>query len=502
MSEINSKKRISINVISSVLQVVFVGIIYLILYKYLLKTLGVEQLGVWSIILATTSIANLANFGITSGLVKFIADYNAKQKNDKISKLIFTSFISIVSFFAIIILLIYAFSTFFLGFVIDSKHIDLAIKILPYSLLCLFLNSVGGVFTSTLEGFQKNYLRNFIVLFSTLLLLISSYFLVPIYKLKGVAIAQVLQALLLLIASYILIVKEFKLKIFNQWNWDQAIFKELINFGFKFQIISVFQMLYEPITKGLISKFGGLGLLGYYEMASRLVTQLRALIVNANQVMVPVIAHTSNTDKEHLSELYNKTLSITYFVTTFLIAGILIFTPAISILWIGFLENNFIFSMKLLSISMFVNILVGPAYFSCIGEGKLNILLIAHVIIGVLNFFLGVFLGKIYNGNGVIIAWCFSLIVGSIYLIVRYQKTRKIKFKPFFSLYNILLFTISFIFVFLNLHYFNYLFHFFSLNIWIIIIVQMLVFVFLFLVFVFQNKQIIKMIKNTNDKIS
>ena len=498
MSEINSSKRISKNVISSVFQVVFVGIMYLILYKYLLKTLGVEQLGIWSIILATTSIANLANFGITSGIVKFISEYNAKLKSDKIPKLVFTSFISIICFFLVVICLIYVFSTAFLGFIIDSKHIKTAIEVLPYSLLCLFINSIGGVFTSTLDGFQKNYIRNFIVLFSTALLLIASYFLVPIYHLKGVAIAQVLQASILLIASYILIIKEFKLNIFNQWNWDKEIFKELINFGLKFQIISITQMLYEPITKGLISKFGGLALLGYYEMASRLINQLRALIVNANQVMIPVVTHTSNTNKNQLNELYNKTISLTFFVTVFLIAAILVFTPVISILWIGFIENNFIFSMKLLSISMLINIMIGPAYFSCIGEGKLNIPLISHSIMGLLNFTLGVLLGNLYGGKGVIVAWSISLIIGSLYLIIGYQKTRNIKFNTLFSKYNILLLSISSCFVFLNLYFFEVLIQFFYANIWIIISLQLTVFIFLFIAFFFKNKQIRNLLKKTN----
>ena len=60
--ELNSKKRISINVIFSILQVIIVGLIYLIIYKLLLSKLGVERLGVWSLILATTSVANIANF--------------------------------------------------------------------------------------------------------------------------------------------------------------------------------------------------------------------------------------------------------------------------------------------------------------------------------------------------------------------------------------------------------------------------------------------------------
>jgi hypothetical protein len=46
------------------------------------------------------------------------------------------------------------------------------------------------------------------------------------------------------------------------------------------QAITISQMLYDPITKGLLVKFGGLDLAGYYEMANRLVVQLRGFIVS------------------------------------------------------------------------------------------------------------------------------------------------------------------------------------------------------------------------------
>lgn len=428
MSEINSKKRISINIISSITQVLVVGIVYLLLYRFLLVSLGVEQLGIWSIVLATTSIASLANFGITSGLIKFIAEYNARGKLEDISKLIFTSFVSIFAFFAIIIFLLFAFSKFLLGFVIEPNYFNAAYQIVPYSLLCLFINSIGGVFTSTLEGFQKNYIKNYIVVFSTVLLLISSYFLVPIFHLKGVAIAQVLQAVVLLIGSFLSLNKVFKNKIFNQWNWDKLIFKELLSFGLKFQIISVFQMLYEPITKGLISKFGGLAFLGYYEMAARLVNQIRAIIVNSNQVMIPVVAHKAQEDTDELGELYKKTFSIVFFVDCLLTTLLIVFTPIISVLWIGKLEPTFIFAVLILSTAMFVNILNGPAYFSCVGKGKLNLVLTSQIMIGVLNLIFGLLGGYFYGGNGVIIGWGLALVFSSLFLIITYQKENTISF--------------------------------------------------------------------------
>ena len=488
--EINSKKRISINIISTILQVLVVGVVYLFLYKFLLESLGIEKLGVWSIILATSSIANLANFGITSGLVKFIADYNAKKNLKDIPKLIFTALVSIIILFFLIVIIIYFFSKVILGFVVEQKYLSLALEILPYSLLCLFINSVGGIFTSTLEGFQKNYVKNFLFLFSSVFLLLSSYYLVPIYQLKGVAIAQVLQSVIILVGSLLFVINTSQLAIFNKWNWDYKIFRELINYGAKFQVISVFQMLYEPITKGLISKFGGLAVLGYYEMAARLVNQVRALIVNANQVMVPVVAHTNSTQKENLKELYNKMMSITFFVNVLLISVLLIFTPIISILWIGHWEPIFVFSMLLLSTSIFVNILIGPAYFSCVGEGNLNLILKSQIMIGILNLILGYVLGYYFSGKGVIVSWAISVAISSFYLFYNYQKEKDIPLTNLFTKYNVILFFVSVLVTIFSFVLYN-VFASYINNTWVLLGCYIIVTIVVFIPFIIKNKDVI-----------
>ena len=488
--EINSKKRISINIISTILQVLVVGVVYLFLYKFLLESLGIEKLGVWSIILATSSIANLANFGITSGLVKFIADYNAKKNLKDIPKLIFTALVSIIILFLLIVIIIYFFSKVILGFVVEQKYLSLALEILPYSLLCLFINSVGGIFTSTLEGFQKNYVKNFLFLFSSVFLLLSSYYLVPIYQLKGVAIAQVLQSVIILVGSLLFVINTSQLAIFNKWNWDYKIFRELINYGAKFQVISVFQMLYEPITKGLISKFGGLAVLGYYEMAARLVNQVRALIVNANQVMVPVVAHTNSTQKENLKELYNKMMSITFFVNVLLISVLLIFTPIISILWIGHWEPIFVFSMLLLSTSIFVNILIGPAYFSCVGEGNLNLILKSQIMIGILNLILGYVLGYYFSGKGVIVSGASSVAISSFYLFYNYQKEKDIPLTNLFTKYNVILFVVSVLVTIFSFVLYD-VFASYINNTWVLLGCYIIVTIVVFIPFIIKNKDVI-----------
>lgn len=424
--ELNSKKRISINVIFSILQVVIVGLSYLVVYKILLSKLGIEQLGVWALVLATTSVANLANFGITSGIVKFVAESYSEKQIVKIKKIIFTSFISLFLVFVFISIFIYPISTYILAYIIESKHYNLAVNILPFSLISLIVSSMSGVFTSVLEGIQKNYYKNILLIISTLIFLLGVVFFTDKYGLEGVAFSQLIQAIFLLISSYFFVAFEFKSFLIKKSYWETKIFKEIMGFGLKFQLISFLVMLFEPITKALLSKFGGLAYLGYYEMANKLIYQARAVIVNANQVMIPVMVHTISSSKQELNDIYVKNFNLTYVLSLILISILLISTPLISIFWIGSLNKDFVFCMITLSISIFINIISSPAYFACIAKGELNLLIKSHLLMTFVNIIFSSVFGLFWGGKAIVIFSSISLLVSSIYLITIFNKKNQV----------------------------------------------------------------------------
>lgn len=49
------------NAMMAVLQTLVMGAILFFLYRYLLRTIGVEQLGLWSLVLASTSVTPVAD---------------------------------------------------------------------------------------------------------------------------------------------------------------------------------------------------------------------------------------------------------------------------------------------------------------------------------------------------------------------------------------------------------------------------------------------------------
>jgi len=430
----STKKRVTFNALSAIIQVAFTAFIYFFLYRYLIKNLGVEQLGVWSLILSFSSIANLANFGITSGLVKFVAEYVADQLEKEIGKLILTSAFSVIAIFIPVCLIVNWGADYFLQFVIDNNYLNTALMILPYSLAGLCINAVSGVFTSVLEGFQKNYIRNYIYVFSGIVMVGFTLYLTPIYGLRGVAIAQLIQAFFVLFSSILAMIKVSDYSTPKYWRWCSNTFKSLFNYGYKFQTVSICQLLYEPTTKLLLSKFGGLALLGHYEMAARLANQVRAIIVNANQVVVPIVAEKIKTQTRENLHLFYINMNRTILLFTLPVFSLFVFiTPLISLLWIGHIENEFINSAYILSICLAINCLSNPAFFSCMGEGCLNIPIISHISMAIINFVFGILFAQFFGGYGIIIGWALAVILGSFTTIYLYNKKKNITFRKLYS---------------------------------------------------------------------
>lgn len=427
------KSKLFFNSIAAIGQVLIVGIVYLVLYRYLLVTLGIELLGVWSLIIASTSLALIANFGISTSIVKFVATYHTRNDFESLKKLIFTAsiFISITySFISVVILIA---GSYVLPKFIEPKYLPIALEILPFSLISLVINALGGVISSCLDGIQKNYIKSYIVSFTSILLFVLSVLLTPKFGLIGLIFAQIVQAVVVLITSIYFLSKNIKGIFTLQWNWSKSLFKEIINYGLKMQALSFMQMSFEPITKALLSKYGGLAMVGYYEMASRLVTQLRGLIVSANQVIIPVVAEAKETNESYVKELYVKTFSIVLLFDIVLITGIIITAPIVSFLWIGKIVPFFLFAVVLNSVVAFVNICSNPAYFSYLGEGKLNWLIYSYSVITILNPLLGYFLGVAFNCFGVVVAWNIAFLIGSLLVLFSFQYANLISWKSLLS---------------------------------------------------------------------
>lgn len=415
------KRQILINAAMSVTQIVVIGVVLFILYRFLLNTIGVEQLGIWSLVLATTSVTQIANFGLSGSVIKFVAKYVARREDEAVSSVIQTAALCVAAFGSCVLLVGYPIAKWVLGLVIENEYLPLALSILPYAFLALWSMVITGIFQAGLDGYQRIDLRSLLLMGGAILNLLLCFVFAPTYGLIGVAYARVLVNVLILIGSWLLLKRCLPILPVLPYRWNKGLFREIIGYGINFQVISVTAMLYDPITKALLSKFGGLSMVGYYEMANTMVRQFRALIVSANQVLVPAIADLKEKTPEKIQSVYSNSYQLLFYLALPLYSFIVICAPIISELWIGHYESVFVLFAILLTIGWFLNNLAGPAYFVYLGIGELRWNVISHITIGLLNAGLGFAMGILFSGIGVVVAWVFSLALGSSIIYLSYH---------------------------------------------------------------------------------
>jgi len=422
------KRQILINAIMSVLQILASSVVLFVLYRFLLLTIGVENLGIWSLILATTSVTRIADLGLSASVVKFVAKYIARNEDRNVSGVIQTAVISIGLLIGIFLLITYPFVKWLLSSIISQDKLAIATSILPYAFLSFWISSIAATFHSTLDGYQRIDIRAMILTGATIFNLFLCFYLVPIYGIMGLAYAQVIKNIVLCLCLWLFLKRIFNLLPIIPYQWNRGLFREMVGYGVKVQLMGLFTMTCDPVTKALLSKFGGLAMVGYYEMALRIVSQVHLFILGANRVLVPFIAGLQETYKELVQDVYIKSYRLVFYITVLFFPLIISLAPVISQIWIGHYEPIFVVFSSILGVGYFLSILSYPAYFSNLGIGELKWNTVGYILVGILNAGLGLILGSIFGGTGVVVGWAFSLALGGFIISIMYYVRHNIPF--------------------------------------------------------------------------
>lgn len=410
----------------SILQILISSMTLFILYKFIIVFVGIEKLGIWSLVFSLTSVAQIAQLGIPGSIVKFVAKYAARNEPGKVSSVIQTATTSSGLFIVIAILISYPLFKWFLKFIIPQQYLLLANTILPLSLFSLLFASIANIFLSGLDGLQRIDIRSIIMTSTNIIFLLLSLVAIPKYGLIGLSVAKVIQGLITLIISWCLLKKFLTQLPAICFKYDSKTFREIIVYGANFQIMGICSTVYEAVVKTLLSKFAGLASVGYYEMANRLIQQFRSFIIAINQVLVPTIAKLHETVSEKVKTVYIFSYELMLYLALPFFSALILCLPIISKLWIGYYEKNFVIFGMLLCAAWLINTLATPAYFSNLGIGKLKWNVITHISTVLIGLFLGTILGRYYSGIGVIFAAAVSLIISSCILCLAYHLEHKI----------------------------------------------------------------------------
>src|ERR1700691_3306902 len=144
------------NSLYAVGEVVVSGLSLFVLYKKVVNALGVEALGVWSLVLATTSLGRFADIGAASGLSRFVA--SAKARRNAARELIFveTAVITNAALYLSIAIVLWAPAYFGLSLVMKGATLGSGRVLLPFSLASFVLMGTTSATTGAIVGQHRS----------------------------------------------------------------------------------------------------------------------------------------------------------------------------------------------------------------------------------------------------------------------------------------------------------------------------------------------------------
>ena len=408
-------------------EVIASGLVLFLLYKVVISSLGVKALGIWSLVVATTSLGRLADIGTASGLSRFVAATEANKDSDRALAYVETAIISSFALFTGIALVIAAPAYYGLALTMDGDSLVLGRQLLPFSLASFVLISVASATAGAIMGQHRSDQKSMITLAGIVVLFAIAVLFVPHYGLPALAWAQIAQHALVIIGGWFLFLRNH----FRSWkfqlplHWRKDIFKELIDFGMKLQVVSIVLMLYDPAVKFLMSSLGGLEILGFFEMTQRLSLQVRQFVAMPNQILVPSFAHLMESEPEKIVSLYHNALVLSLFFSLPLMGGVALLSPMISYIWIGHVETTFVILSVILSCGGFLNLVAAPAFLLGFGTGYMKGNVYGVFISMGGSCLLGFLFGHMFGGVGVALAA--SLMQASGYLLSMIMNCRRMK---------------------------------------------------------------------------
>lgn len=398
-----------------VLETLALAILMVTNFAVIVRIFDPEEIGLWLLVNALLGFSRSADFW-SRGLSSFVGEARGRSDPQRACDFVHTAVLSSVFGYLVLAmfagLLVWAFS----GYLIGAAQTETLAGILPYMIASSWLMSVAGVYQAGFLGFDRPSLKAAQTIGGALVFLATISLLKNEWGLMGLVAAHIAQGAYMLAIA---IVAFSALAIRNSCRIRGSFdaFRELYRFGAKMLAIGGIQLAIEPLSRLLVAKFGGLADVMLFEMASRLVMQVRGVLVSAGQILVPTFAKLNDAGYAEQASIYVLTRHYTLVFGAPAFAMLIALAQPIGAYWIGNAHTVFPVLVALLALGWLSNTVASTAYFLCMGRRELRPVFVTHAIMTLGTLVLGTLGGLAGGILGVVIGITLSIFASSIYLI-------------------------------------------------------------------------------------
>jgi len=307
-------KRLQVELVRSALAGVgarFVTLaVGLFMTPYLVARLGMDRFGVWALITAAIGMIGLCDLGLRNGLVRYLAaGVDVPDRREDAREILSTSFFFYLCFSLLVAPLVIVSRQSILAFLGVPQPLRAeAASAFAICLASMLATNLLVVFPAVCDARRRMDLMNGLGVIG---LLVSTALTIVLVEggggLPAIASAQLLGVFLFhSMAAVAARRMAGPLGISPRsvsWPW----FKRLLGFGGRLQVSIWCGVANRQFDKLLLSRWAGLGWVGSYEIAARVVANLGSLQTLLAAVLLPASSHLlAAGDRERLATLYRR----------------------------------------------------------------------------------------------------------------------------------------------------------------------------------------------------
>jgi len=309
-----------------------------ILTPFIVKHLGIERYGIWTLLVSFVGNYGLFSLGLRGAIFRYLSESIAKGDVFHVKQIMSTSFL----FLSFISLLLFLLALIFVNFLhlffeIPSYLVqEVKLTFIIVSIMACF-NFFGAPFSTFIVSSQRFDVESKINIFICFL----KFFAVLIVLAKGhglVALAMI--ELLSLFSSFICFfclthrfLGAFPVSITL---WSSTVLRELLSYGVKSWIINIAVILVYELDLIVISSALSPKYVAIYSVAASLVNYFARFIDNFSRVFFPMIVEKFSIDGlEGLKKFFLQTSFVLYVLSGLFLGGAISFGKEFFLLWLG-----------------------------------------------------------------------------------------------------------------------------------------------------------------------
>lgn len=382
----SENKSIAINSFFLALRLIIVAILSLFSTKFLIKSLGVEDFGLISIIASLVFIVGIFNTIMTSTTFRFLAFESGKKKDKQIS-VVFNLTFSIHLCIGVVMLI--SGEAFGINYLVkkinlDPNKINSAAFLIRFSLYSLFFLILSVPYQGLLNAHEKFKEISFVEVIKTAFIFIISIF---VFYTKGEKIK--LYAVLMLAPnifgffSYFLICKRYYADdIKLQFTYSRKRYKEILNYSSWLSLGTSGWVLQRQGGDLIINHFFGTTLNAAIGIANQVNNMVTLLAKNLGQASAPqIIKSISGQNSDRQNKLIAYISKYSFFVMLIVALPLLLETDFFLKLWLSSYPPYTIDFCKLIIFSSLIETMSGSISTVIMGYSKVKYFMIFSAIL-------------------------------------------------------------------------------------------------------------------------